>query len=110
MSMQTIEEQLLKFPASDIRLISIEWLEDGSLKLKLELPDKRTASLTCSFTSGLIVEFCFKEHVGGRPMTWDTTFAKLSDGNWHALLDFAGTPKQVVEFACSNIQLEFILN
>jgi len=104
-----IKEQLLKIPTSDVSLIGIEWLKDGSLRITLELPgaDKRVACLTCSFASALNVDLQFKERSGGRPMTWDTTFAELPDGGWHVLLDFAGTPRQVIEFGCSDIYIEY---
>src|SRR5712675_1971429 len=109
--MQTAtKDQLLKMPTSDVSLMSIEWLEDGSLRLTLELPgaEKRVARLTCSFASALSIDFSFRERVGGRPMTWDTTFAELPDGSWHLLLDFAGSPKQAIEFGCSDILLEYV--
>jgi hypothetical protein len=104
------KDQLLKMPTSDVSLMSIEWLEDGSLRLTLEMPDaqKRVARLTCRFASALTIDFSFKEQVGGRPMTWDTTFAELPDSSWHVLLDFAGSPKQAIEFGCSDIQLEYV--
>jgi hypothetical protein len=104
------KDQLLKMPTSDVCLMGIEWLADGSLRLTLELPgiEKRVTRLTCSFVSGLHIDFSYKERAGGRPMTWDTTFAELPDGSWHALLDFAGLPKQSIEFGCLDIQLEYV--
>jgi hypothetical protein len=104
------KDQLLKMPTSDVRLWSIEWLAEGSLRLTLELPgaEKRVVRLTCRFAAALNIDFSYKEGVGGRPMTWDTTFAELPDGNWHVLLDFAGSPKQTIEFGCSDIQLEYV--
>jgi hypothetical protein len=104
------KDQLLKMPTCDVSLMSIEWLADGSLRLTLELPgaEQRVARLTCSFAAALQIDFSYKEQVGGRPMTWDATFAELPDGSWHVLLDFAGSPKQAIEFGCSDIQLEYV--
>lgn len=104
------KEEVLKFPGSDVQLAGIEWLDDGALRLTLVLPgaEKRVARLTCSFASQLNIELHFKERFGGRPLTWDTTFAEIPGSGWHVLLDFAGAPDGAVGFDCADIHLEYV--
>jgi hypothetical protein len=104
------KDEILKFPGSDVELSGVEWLEDGSLRLTLVMPgaEKRVARLTGSFATEVRMDLHFRESTGGRPMTWDTTFAEIPGSGWHVLLDFAGAPDGAIEFDCAELQIEYV--
>jgi len=102
------KEEVIKLPACDVQLAGIEWRHDMALVLTLVLPDKRPAQLTATFGRHLRVALEFDERGAGYPLSWDTTYSELPDGEWHVLMDFAHTG--AVEFDCSELHFEYVTN
>jgi hypothetical protein len=102
------KEDIAKLPACDVSLAGIEWRHDMALVLSLVLPDKRRAHLTAKFARHLRVSLEFDERSGGYPLSWDTTYSELPDGEWHVLMDFAHAG--AVEFDCSELHFEYDTN
>ena len=101
-------DEIKRFPGSDVDLSGIEWLEDGSLRLKLVMPGskKREALLLGIFAAGVHMDLRFRQNTGGRPMTGDMSLDEIPGRGWHVLIDFAGAPDGTIEFDCTELQID----
>jgi hypothetical protein len=97
--------EITKLPACDVQLEGIEW-HGNDLVLTLVVPAKGRAKLTATFAHHLRVTLEFDDQSAGCPLSWDTTYTALPNGDWHVLMDFAHTG--AVEFECSQLHFRYV--
>lgn len=98
-------EEVKSLRWADVELRNIGWDADGrDVVLRLRAPCSSDARvLVCRWAEALVVSLASPEGRGGYPLTWDATFARLADGKWSVLLDFASAGE--VRLVCAEVEI-----
>lgn len=99
-------EEIRSLAWADVELRNIRWEADGrDVVFGLRLPSTSgSRSLACRWAEGLVVNLASPAARGGSPLTWGATFAKLPDGRWSVLLDFASAGE--VRLICAEVEIQ----
>jgi len=101
----TSEVDITTIAWCDVELHGLAWVEDGrDVIFRVREPgSERDRLVVCRWAEGLVVNLVFPPGQGGRPLTWDATFARGSDGSWSVALDFAHSGE--IRLKCSEVEL-----